>query len=408
LGSPVTADEVARDPGVVKDERISRIVYQGNMRTKTAVMDRLSGLKVGMRVAEVDVERIRRAFLDSDLFSEVGVSFEDGDSGAVVTVLVKENLGLVLIPYNVSFNEAYYGGGLMLTDVNFLGEQKVASIGAAVSNLGPAFLLSYQDPHFIDDNLVLTTYLTHGDLLREEVSMDGETFATFPYLFIVQGIRTYYAVTDHWHLLSEVKGMEILTGQSEAREYGLYRNSLIINPSVGIEFSGQSPFEYFLQGPWGVVQYSHGFSVYGLPPYDSVSAKGQWSLPAWFDGMAEVGFTAEYGDQTLLTMPRLSGRGFRTLPANSFSDKDVGTYAAYDWPMFHFTWGVAALGAFYEAGYYSTGLDGRPVTDFFQGPGFGVHLFLNKISKPVIGGDVSYNVSTRSWNINVNAGLSLN
>jgi len=403
------AQEVVMVKGAaVKDEPVLSIVYEGNKRSKTSVMDRLSGLRTGMRLADIDVDRVRKSFLDSGLFDDATVSYQDSGDGAVVTVRVKERLGLFLIPYNIAISSAYYGGGLLLTDANFLGEQKVGALGVAVSNLGPAGVLSYQDPHFILDHLVLTTYLTGGNQLRQESSMNGDLFAEFPHLFVVQGIQTNYAIDDHWHLLSEVRGIEVSTNNTEAERYGLFERSLVINPSVGFDYSGQTPFEYFLQGPWAFFQYSHGFSFYGLPSYDSVTARGEWTFPALFDGMADAGFSATYGNQTLLVMNALGGKGFRTLPSNSYSDKDLGLYAAYDWPMFHFNWGVIALGGFYEAGFYTTGLDAQPTTEFFQGPGLGVHLFLNKISRSALGVDFSYNVPTRNLGFNVNAGLSFN
>ncbi len=400
--------DVPQEQHAMKDERVFKIIYQGNARTKASVMDRLSGLLVGMRLTEVDVDKIRKSFLDSDLFSAVNLFFQDDDEGVTVTVMVKENLGLHLVPYNLSFNTAYYGGGLLLTDTNFLGEQKVVALGAAYSNLGPAGVLSYQDPHFILDNLVLTTYVTGGDLLRQEASMDGTQFAVFPYLYTVQGIRTNWAFDGQWHLFSEVRAMEIETGTTEVAQYGLFRHSVVINPSVGVEYNGQTAFEYFLRGLWAGVRYSHGFSLTGLPSYDSVGARGQWNVAAPLDGMAEAGFAADYGNQTLLAMNPLSGKGFRMLPANSFSGKDVGFYASYDYPMVHFSWGVIALGAFYEAGFYSNGLDSQPTTDFFQGPGLGVHLYLDRVSRTALGADFSYNLSNAMINFSINAGLSLN
>jgi hypothetical protein len=389
------------------DVRVSRVVYAGNARTQDAAIAELTGIEAGMPLSDIDIDAAKQNVLKSGIFSEVDLTVDAKDGGAVVTVSVKEKWTLIPVP------SGYYGSGgwsagLDLVELNFLGLRRTLVIGGSDSNLGLSGTIAYIDPRFLHTKTAFKAFSSYGRDAEEARYMDGASYAAFDMTTADAGIYAEYP--SEGRLRADIELTLRYTGISAAdvaSNAGLYDATLVLVPGAGIAYDGQRFSEYRETGPTASATYAHGFSFRDMPSYDIVSLSAEEKFGAFLDGVADIGLEGRYGSRSFQALGPLSGSGYRTLPQGcSYSGKNLALYSALELPFVKAGWCVMTGGAFYEGGIYATGLKGDTV-ELFHGPGISYRLYLHDVAVPAIGIDVAYNVPVGIFVFSANVGLSL-
>jgi hypothetical protein len=408
LGS-ASAEELTRDFVLAhRDAVVAKVQYLGNARTKDRAMAELTGLAAGQRLSEVDPDAVSQRILKSGLFSEVELDCEMDADAALVSVSVKEKWTLIPVP-GVSFGTEDWSVGISVLERNFLGMRDTLALSASLSNLGPTGLVAFIDPMIGGAPVSLRAF---ASMDRSEVApehMDGTAFASYVETAAAGGLSVEYPSE------SALKGEANLTvrysgvGSGEAAAYSLYEDSLDVEAGGSMTFDGQRRTDYFDSGPYLKGYYLHGFSIEGPPSFDVIGASATWQAGIPLGGFICLGAVGEYSGKALQDRGSLSGAGYRTISQSaSFAKAAAAGYASMEFPIVRLSWSVMTLGAFYEAGAYTTGLEGLERSRVFHGPGASYRLYLKDVAIPAVGIDAAFNVPERKFRGGLYLGLSLN
>jgi outer membrane protein assembly factor BamA len=386
---------------------VSSVDYSGNERTRGSAIAELTGIVAGMRVSDIDPDAVKQSLLKSGIFSEAGLDVEIADGTAAVTVQVREKWTFIPIP------SGYYGSGgwsagLDLLEYNFLGLRKTLVIGGSDSNLGVSGTIAYIDPRFLRSRTSFKAFASYGNANVEAEYQDDSDYASYNETTANAGLYAEYPSEDKLRADAELTLRYTGLSTADAGRYaGLYGESLLLIPGVGVTYDGQRFSGYHESGPTANLSYTHGFSLRDMPSYDSIEASAELMLGTFLDGLADLGFAGKYGDRPFQTLGSLSGPGYRTLPQGySYSAKNVALYSSLELPFVEAPWCVMTAGAFYEGGIYATGLAGDR-TELFHGPGLSYRLYLHDIALPAVGIDAAYNVPIGIIVFSLNVGVSL-
>jgi hypothetical protein len=389
-----------------RDAIVSRVVYEGNRRTRDSAIAELTEIRAGMRLSDIDPESAKQNVLKSNIFSSVDLAAEIEDGAVVVTVAVKEKWTLIPIP-SAYFGSDGWSAGLDVLEYNFLGLRKTLVVGGADSNLGLSGLLAYSDPRFLHSRTSFRLFAQAGSAVEEAEFMDGTTYASFQETTAAGGLSLVYPseekLTGEFDLYLRYFGV----GQADASKYGLYQDSLALVPSAVVNYDGQLNVGYRNAGAIASVSYLHGFRLRGMPSYDAVEANVEMDFKVFLEGYLEAGAVGRYGNWAFQSLGSLSGPGYRTLPYQySFSPTNAAAYANLAIPFVRAGWSAMEIGPFYECGFYETGLDASTM-DLFQGPGLLYRLYLRDIALPVVEISAAYNVPARNPVVSLNVGVTL-
>lgn len=389
-------------------ETVSRIEYVGNRKTTDKTMDRIVGVKVGMRVSEIDEDAIRQRLLLSNLFSKESVTVGHGESGAIVIVAVEEKITMFPLPYGAASG----GGwtlGLGLINTNFLGEQKNVVLMGSLSDNGWSAFGMYMDPAFLGSRNALSTSLSAGDGTKKMAWVDGDSFAEYPKKSFSAGTSLSIPLAGALRLSLGGSGSYSEISASDAASFGMNEKSTYAIARTGLAFDSRKSDGHFMSGLFATAEYQYALSSGDSSDYQSVEGRVVCSGTGPLGIYKEIGCSAEYGTQKMDSMNPLMGKGYRTLPQQaSFSSKAFASYAELDLPVCQNRFGLLTINGFYEAGAYQTGPDNDRQWDSFTGPGIGLSVFLDKIALPALGINAAYNLETSTPVISASFGFAMN
>jgi hypothetical protein len=388
------------------DAVVARVVYEGNKRTRDSTLGELTGISAGMLLSDIDPEAAKQSLMKSGIFSAADISASVDAGKAVVTVSIREKWTFIPVP-SLSFGSDGWSAGLSVLEFNFLGLRKTLVVSGSASNLGLDGVVAYSDPRFLHSKSSFRAFASYGHASREAQYMDGASYASFDETTADGGLSVQYP--SEGKLFAELDLTLRYTGMgSEAATlYGLYEDSLVLIPAIGINYDGRKNVGYREAGPSASATYTHGFRVEGFPAYDSLEASAEASLDAFLGGFLEIGAIGRYGDRSFQALGSLSGPGYRTLPQGyTYSPKNATAYANFMLPFIKAGWSVMEIGPFYEGGTYTTGLAGD-TTEFFHGPGLCYRLYLRDVAIPAVEVGAAYNLPAGKFVVSVNIGLSI-
>lgn len=388
------------------DAVVSRVVYEGNKRTRESTLRELTGLAAGMRLSEIDPEAVRQAVLKSGIFSEVGLSVQVDGEKAVVTLRVREKWTLIPVP-SASFGNDEWSAGLTVVEYNFLGLRKTLVINAKDSNLGLGGLLAYTDPRFLHSRASFSAFVHGGTATRQAEYAGGGTYASFDETTAAGGLSMTYPSESRLNGELDLTLRYSGVGAADAARYGLRQNLVRLIPAAVLNYDDRAVIGYRKVGTSGSLSYTHDFGLEGSPSYDMVAGNAETDLEILWGWYLEAGFTGHWSTRSLQALGSLSGSGFRLLPQDySFSASIAAAYADLMIPLVRSGWSVMEIGPFYEGGLYTTGL-AQDDSSIFHGPGFSYRLYLHNIALPAIEVDAGYDIPVSNFVFSVNIGLSL-
>ena len=389
-------------------ETVSRIEYVGNRRTTDKTMDRLTGVKVGMLVSEIDGESIRQRLLRSNLFSKESITVDRGESGAVVTVTVEEKITMFPLPYGTASGGGWTVG-LGLIDTNFLGEQKNVVVMGSLSDNGWSAFGMYMDPAFLGSLNGLSATLSASDGTKKMSWMDGDSFAEYSAKALSAGASLSVPLVGALRLSFGGSGSYTEISASDAASFGMNAKSTYAIARTGLLFDSRRSDGHFMSGLSATADYRYALSAGEASDYRSIEGRVVCSGIGPMGIYEEIGGSAKYGTQKMDNLNPLMGKGFRTLPQQtSFSAKAIASYAELNLPVCRNRFGILTVNGCYEAGTYQTGPDNDRQWDRFAGPGLGLSVFLDKIALPALGINAAYNLETATPVISATFGLALN
>lgn len=387
---------------------VTGVEVDGLWRSSPTMVERITGISVGWPSSPSSLAEAKRKLLETNLFEEVDCRFSERDPQHVV-IRVKEKLNLMILPYNVSFSATNYGGGLMLTDSNFLGEGKIFSLGTAFSNLGPSGIVSFVDRNLGGTSATLVATLDGWVKNRTVKDIDHKELTSLNLEQVAAEVQLTLSPAPHWQIVPGLRYAFVKVVDGTVASWDNDGSNLFI-PEATLLYDQTSRNGYYLSGLWLAAKYSHAFSFGEISPYDSLLGRLNWATDFFDFGFLETGLAGELGTRTLQVQGGLKGKGFRTLPPGSYSAINLGSFFEVNVPVVRSPWGTVAIGTFYEVGWYefqktywNSSLDNR----YFYGPGVGVYLFLTQFPLPAIHADLSYNQPASTWNFSVSLGLSL-
>jgi outer membrane protein assembly factor BamA len=387
------------------DALVSRVSYEGAKRTRASALQELTGLKVGMRLSEIDPEAIKQSVLKSGIFSAIELSAVIEEGQAAVTVVVKEKWSFIPIPA-ASFGSEGWSAGLTLLEYNFLGLRKTLVLSGSDSNLGWSGIIAYSDPRFLHSRASFRAFASGKSSSKEARYMDGASYAAYDEKTADGGLSLVYPsegkLSAELDLTLRYSGI----GADTALRYGLFQESLALIPGLALNYDGRRFVGYRNEGALANATYTHSFGIEGMPSADSIEASGELdlTLSPWL--VLELGAVGHYGTRNFQGQGSLSGMGFRTLPQGySFSAKNAAAYVDLALPFLKLGWSVMEIFPFYEGGLYATGLIGERL-DAFHGPGIGYRLYLRDIALPAVGINAAYNLPAKKFVVSANVGVS--
>ncbi len=409
LGGSIWAEPLSPDFVAAHSEAtIVSIRCLGNTRTKAFVIEDAAGLRIGMRVADIDPEAVPRRLLNTGLFSGVTLSANAEGDAVDLWIAVNEKLTIVILP-TLSYSKESWSVGAKLLDYNFLGARHVLSLGGAVSDLGLSGQLNYSYPKVGGSKLDLHGLCTYQNSMEEVEALDSSWSFSFPVKTVLGGVTLVF---PSWlpSLKADINLGVTYKGVSSGDAISLGQSAASMIATVGSDFlifDGQHSRDYYKSGPKARIGYSHDFVLQGsADAYDSVRVKVQEQFPLFLDGFVSLGAMADWTTRPLVYWNYLAGPGFRSLPSElSYAGTDAAVYGAFDVPISRLSWSVITLGLFYEAGFYVTGSEGE-YAYFFHGPGMSYSINL-------IGGTASpfqlylaYNIPEGAPEFGLSAGFS--
>ncbi len=372
------------DQGPAADT-IASIEFQGNRRTKEAVLRGAVDAKPGDRFDAETVEQIEDDLKSLGLFSSVEIEtspLPGGVGEVAVLVTVEERWSIVPIPFFATGSSGFTAG-LFVFEGNLLGYNKQLIAGGTYANDGFGGLLVYSDPALLGSDWLLSTSLSAG-------SEDVETADT--------------AYRDRWTYAAD----QVTVGGSVGYRF---RDGFSIRGGAAyryLEVTESEDPDIVGQGGYGFVTYTTEVGLIRTEPeefFDSgytlqASAEATPRESGWGLSVAGtrnvlvagshrlgLGIRSEYGDRPFLLRPRLGGQPTqRTLtPGTVSQDSYVSQEVLYELPLFRPSWGTITLLGFYEGGYL---VDADAV---YHGGGGGARLYLSRVTFPAVGFDLAWN-----------------
>ena len=388
------------------DAVVTRILYEGNKRTHDSALAELTGIRVGMRLSEIDPEAVKQSVLKSGIFSAVDLAAQVDGAKAVLTVTVKEKWTLIPVP-SATFGSDEWSAGLTVVDYNFLGLRKTLVLNGKDSNLGLGGLIAYTDPRFLHSRASFSAFVQGGRATRLAEYADGTSYASFAETTAAGGMSVTYPSEGKLNAEADLTLRYSGVDAEAASSYGLRENLLRLIPAAAVNYDDRSVVGYRKAGTLASLSYTHDFGLEGSPSYDMVACTGETDIGIFWGGYLETGLAAYYGTRSFQALGALSGSGYRLLPQDySYSAKSAAGFVNLMLPVVRAGWSVMEIGPFYEGGVYATGL-AEDNTSVFHGPGFGYRLYLRNIALPAIEIDAAYDLPIENFVFSVNIGLSL-
>ncbi len=386
---PASATEVRNeaDPGGTAEPRgtIISIVFEGNERTKEAVLRRAVDPEPGTRYDETVAKEIENDLKRLGLFSDIEVVPHDLPDGVEVVVTVEERWTLVPIPFFQTTSSGV-SGGLFVFESNLFGYNKQLIAGGSYGSEGFAGLLIYNDTAVLGSdwlfsssfNVGRSTVETADPAYEDPWRFTGDSLSTGGSI----GYRLSEAVSvragvdyEYWELLES----DLPETVAESGGYGF------LTYSVAGRLDQTEPQEFFNSG------YRVGARVDSTPRESGWGVSGEAHANALVFDAHRFGLAtrAAYGDRPVLLKPRLGGGPTqRTLtPGTIADDTFVSQGTSYEAPVLRFSWATITALGFYEGGYI-----GEP-DEVYHGGGGGMRLYLSRVTFPAVGFDVAWNVS---------------
>ncbi|MFP4374993.1 MAG: POTRA domain-containing protein [Spirochaetaceae bacterium] len=384
--APISAETGNAPPAEPTAATIGSIEFEGNRRTKEAVLRRAVGAEAGDHFDAATVEQIEDDLKSLGLFSNVEVEsrpVHGGPPGEVeVLITVEERWTLVPIPF---FGAGSSGlmGGLFVFESNFLGYNKQLIAGGTYADDGFGGLLVYSDPAVLNSNWLLVTTFSAG---REEVETADAAFRDrWTYAADQGGVggTVGYRFEDGLSVRAgaDYRYLEVTdTGEPDIVGTGSHAFATF---RAEFGFSRTEPEEFFDSGHTleASAEATPGESAWGL----GVAATRNGLVA----GSHRLGLRLQsaYGDRPFLLTPRLGGRPTQrtltpgTVAENSYISQEI----LYELPLFRLAWGTISLVGFYEGGYLGE------ADAIYHGGGGGARLYLSRVTFPAVGFDLAWN-----------------
>jgi hypothetical protein len=391
------------DSPSVARQIIQHVDVKGLWQTSKAYFFEVAQIEPGAAVNQSVIDEAKERLMKTNLFDSVSPELADAPDGTTLIFSVKEKLNLSVLPYDIRLSNSFYGGGLTFVDTNFLGSAKIFSIGQALSNNGPNGSIGYEDPFLLDRKAGFRAALEGGITDRTEQDSENRTLDHFSYWYYTARVVLKYQPDQGTGVTLELQQQNFQ--QTEGN--GTVANRAVFTPAVSVVFDQQVSRAYLRAGQWFGARYAHGFAEVGLDSYDAFQARWDSTFEEIGDTFIDIGAAGQWGNQNLLLVKPLTGKGFRTLSGKSYSNKNIGTFAEWDVPVHHFDWGAIGVGGFYELGWYSTDTTVAQINSIFYGPGLGAYVYLRNSPLPAFHADFAYNQVARVWNFSLVLGPSL-
>jgi hypothetical protein len=359
---------------------------EGNKRTKSDHIRYLAEAcleEAGAEgIGDVDGPKLEQCLLNSQLFTEVRVSTDEG-----LTISVTDRWTLIPFPFVRSQEDSTNIGGFVM-DSNFLGRGQLIVLGATFGSLGNTYFAMLRDPSvaFTDWTSRVMYIQDFGDIFRYEgdSKVDGYRQKERT-LFLSPGYQFNPDLEGRASLGFTTRDFED-AGDFETvpEDYRFW------SAGLGVELDAADYKFYFSEGYRVKAEIRHQFARSGGgDPTLSGEVEWDWQLP--FPGRNVLKISSEgmaVNSDTAIDSFQLGGR--KSL--RGVQDKGLwvqylaGAVVDYHLPLWEGRWGTWAAGPFASYAIY------KPAADDADGGwqdtvsyGLGLFYYLKKVAFPGVG-----------------------
>jgi hypothetical protein len=389
----LTAEAIERYGGLA----VVSVSYEGDFRTSRSALARVTSLREGMLLSEVDPDRVDQALAATGLYSRRSLGYELEEGGVALVVGLTEKATLVPLPI-----ASYSGGavtlGFMLINSDLFGSMSSLMTGGFWSTERWSVMAAYSDREMGASGIGLSSFLSAGREKREEEYADGTAFEVS---------EMDSADCDLGLLFRAGRALRPSAGL-RLRWVGLGEDDeLCVAPSLGLAWERLRSEGWFKSGTTASARCKLGFLTSEGSRFGFAGASASCAAKAFGSCALALGGSAGFGNEPDLFDEKLGGPGFRCLPyGKSFSTKYAAAYSSLEVPALSPAWGTVTLCAFAEAGVYETGPEGDESLESFYGPGAGLRVYLRNVALPALGVDLAYSLSHRRVAFSVALGFA--
>lgn len=286
--------------------RVSDVVFEGNVKTKTAILLQELSFKIGDPLDELTVARSRQALMDLELFKDVSVAVETTNDQAVVTYSVKEKHYFYALPRfsRTSDGELSLGAQLQFDNLRGLNQQLKIKVERSEEDDGNGdasnqLKIDYDIPRFVGSRFGLNLEL-------EKENAEDDAFSGEEEVGEVESDSEGYGLSLSWLIEENELGEKwtaMLGWNSLNRDYTLVSGSIgdlqagldnQIHASVG--YYGVHQDKYRRWGNAYGIEYKLGDEVVGSDfDYHNVLVYYRRYLPVGSDRLDNLNFQLRAG-----------------------------------------------------------------------------------------------------------------
>ncbi|MDB5038059.1 MAG: family outer membrane protein [Bacteriovoracaceae bacterium] len=399
---------------LAKAERIEKIEVHNNEHAKKAAIVSASGLKINQEITESLLKEARDRLGSNIIFEKVTVTEAPGSDPmhSVIIIWVKEKISWFIVP-SFSFSEGDYSGGATYLESNLFGRFKKLLLFADYGNQASHAILGYRDPSLFDSRFILSVdgvfRLDHMRVYEDRVQVRQVNV-------VERGVTIMpgYQWSDHFsssvggsyrwiteHLISTSPGLRTINlteGNNDAFLLDFHYNDTEIFDGLSegsdIELQSElsdgrffSDFNYFKQ----VFRLTNGIGIlhHTINFNSGVSIQLARDLPFYYE--LTLG-----GEDNL--------RGYLYREFRGDTKYEFGEEVTV--PIFDFKRFILRGIGFWDSGliYFKNTQFVR--SDWHNGLGTGLRIYVKGIAVPIVGYDIGYGIEDNSYATYLTIGAS--
>ncbi len=395
---------------------VSELRIEGLRKTRLSVLDGLILIEEGEPLTRQRLDGTEQRLKKTNLFEKVSFYYrsDTGAEGEIasrykVTIVLKEKLSLIPIPFFSSSGDTY-SFGLGLFEANLLGTRRQLVASAMVSDGEPYATLGFIDPTLAGSNASWTLFFSGGPRENEAAYPDGTIYRRYKAVDARVSAGLRLRSKKRVQPLFGLKYEQSTVDEEWEDSVAAPKSSAIIAPSIGLLYDDSYFIEYFERGLTLESNVSYAFSLENEDEHPSgigffLDRGITWSFALLDNHNLSFSGRAAYVEFPVPNLDTLSGSGFRVLPFGSAIGRQYfAGSASYEFPFYRPSWGTCTFLGFFDGGMYEP-MDAE--LESFFGPGGGFRLYLSKVAIPAVGINLGVDLPTQTLQMSVSIGMQM-
>jgi hypothetical protein len=387
------------------DLPVTEIIIKGLKKTNREIILSETGIIPGDTLSAFDPHLFINRMKKKNIFTEIGINYIKGESGAIIEITVEEKWTLIPIPV-VSSNRHGTSYGLYIMDSNFLGYGKYLFAGGTLSSDRGTAMIGYIDPSIAGSRFRGSLFLSYRNEVYQNAGMDYILYREYKAEKGTARLDLGYSITEKLKLFASGGYEQGSVDRGYNESLDMPDNEKAWLTGTIVKYEHLVHYEYLYYGPKLEVNcFRHIAAGEKYSGYATAAYKFDYSFRLIDYNRFSIASNGAKGSRPAIFEETLGGKpGGRTLPAEIVTaDSYINYTITAEYPFLRYKWGAITLLAFWEHGMYENNSEGKQV---YYGPGAGTMFYLRRIALPAMGFNIARNLESDSTEYSFSIGMS--